>query len=100
LSKEFKYDGIRTGIFEVDFSPILRRFSKLDELRFGKREKYWGGVNTDLPDDEKIELMGKLQPLLLGGHLCQLKKMGFEKIDLILKHGVGLAGTEKGIYKI
>jgi anaerobic ribonucleoside-triphosphate reductase len=100
LDRKFKYDGIRSGIFEVDFSPIARRFAQLDELRFGRKEKYWGGLNTNLPDDEKIRLMGKLQPLLLGGHLCQLKKMTYEKIDLILKYGIGLAAAERGVYKV
>ena len=98
MKKESKIlQRIRTGLVELDFTPVSQSFAKSDNIKFrSQHAKYTGGVDLKLDDEEKIDFLGDFHRLLKGGHMCKLSNLDAENINKILKSNIGLA-TGKGI---
>lgn len=92
INKELeKNELVRSGVVEMDFTPVTQSFLKSDSAKFkNAMKKYTGGVDLPLSDEEKIDFMGDLHEILKGGHMCQLKSLNMEKLEKVLKSNVGM----------
>jgi ribonucleoside-triphosphate reductase len=92
ISRELeKNESIRSGVVELDFTPVTQSFLNSDSAKFrNAMKRYTGGVDLPLSDEEKIDFMGDLHEALKGGHMCQLKNLNMEKLDKVLKSNVGM----------
>ncbi|MBR9706892.1 MAG: hypothetical protein GOV15_00465 [Candidatus Diapherotrites archaeon] len=61
---------------------------------------YSGGIDNNLPDDEKIKYQSKIHPFIKGGACTQLNNLNLDTLKDLLKSDVGFATTRNAIWKI
>lgn len=100
IEKKSRGAPFRIALIENDFFPVIRRFLRHDNLFFKARRKaYLGGVDVELGDEEKIELVEQFHPLLRGGHMCKLKRLDIDLLDKVLRSKVGLVCSSKALLR-